>query len=39
MRALLVNNIFEEVGVEEYAQNALSNLFGDKAFQQFLLGM
>ena len=39
MRALLVNNIFEEVGVEKYAQNALSKLFGDKVFQLFLLGM
>ena len=39
MRALLVNDIFEEVGDEEYAQNALSRLFADKIFQTFLLGM
>ena len=30
MRALLVNNIFEEVDEENYAQNALQRTFGDK---------
>ena len=39
MRALLVNNIFEEVGEEQYAQNALSKTFSNKALQTFLLGM
>ena len=39
MRALLVNNIFEEVGEEQYAQNALSKTFSNKVLQSFLLGM
>ena len=39
MRALLVNNIFEEVGEEKYAQNSLSRTFSDKILQTFLMGM
>ena len=36
MRALLVNDIFEEVGDELYALNSLSRLFRDKEMHAFL---
>ncbi len=36
MRGLLVNEVFEEIGDEEYAQNSLSKLFQDKDLQAFL---
>lgn len=39
MRALLVSNIFEQVGDEEYEKNALSKVFADETFQTFLMGM
>ena len=36
MRALLVNDIFEEIGDESYALNSLSRLFRDKDLHAFL---
>ena len=36
MRALLVNDIFDEIGDELYALNSLSRLFQDKDLHAFL---
>ena len=36
MRALLVNDIFEETGDESYALNSLARIFQDKDLHAFL---